>query len=903
MQADSDTPPPDAETIYAEASSAGGEVDIEALCALHPASAAALRRLHAQHRRYAALVAPPPEDDPGSLFHRAQGVVELQPDQSRRFQAGETVGDFRLVRFLGRGGMGQVWEAEQSGLRRRVALKFLLGGRIDKRTVDYFLREARAGGRVQHPNVVGTIACGTTEGVEWIAQELVPGSRTLRDAIEDFRRDSSLPANYWRGVARLVEQVARGMQAAHEAGVVHRDLKPQNILVDDRDRPRIADFGLARVADETVLSKSGDVVGTWHYMSPEQASGRRGGVDHRSDVFSLGTVLYELLTLERPFNGDNEAMVAERIALWDPPDPRKLRSQCPRDLAVVALHALEKRPSARYQSMAEFAEDLRRFAADEPVRARPSSAWERSRKWARRNPAASMGMLVGAVALAAVSTLAVVAWLQAARAEQGEAEALRKSADVLSLSAQKDHDELVAEASTLWPAEPALLARCEDWIARARRLVDGAPADEARGLAARPSLADHKRNLAAVQARIEARRRSGASDEPEDAWWSQQLERLVASLELLQDEARGGLLSAGTSPATGWGMLRRREECRTLRERTLAGEAVRRRWDEALRAIAASPRYAGAAWPGGRLAPQLGLLPLEADPRSGLWEFLAVQTGAEPARGADGRFERDAAGQLRLTEECGAVLVLLPGGMFRMGAQKDDPSAPNHDPQAEPPEGPVHEVRLSPWFVGKHEWTQAQWLRFAGANPSTYQQQEYAKSLLHPVEAVSWHEVHGLLSRLALTLPTSAQWEQACRGGTDTPWSTGRERESLRGKANLADKTAADAGAAWTNIKDWPDLVDGWVVHAPVGTYPANPFGLHEVHGNVFEWCLDASVDYKAEPVVDPCGPVEGGKDRILRGASHSERAYGTRCSRYLYYAPDFRDSDVGFRAARRVDP
>lgn len=902
MHADSDTPT-DAATIYADATADGVQPDIDALCAAHPLQADGLRRIHAQHMRYAALVAQPREEEPGSLFHRVQVAGRSSPDHARRFEPGMDCGGFRLVRFLGRGGMGQVWEAEQEGLRRRVAIKFLLGASVDKRTLDYFMREARAGGRVQHPNVVATIACGSTDGVEWIVQELVPGSRTLRDAIEDFRREPTLPASYWRGVARLVEQVARGMQAAHEAGVVHRDLKPQNILVDDRDRPRIADFGLARVADESVLSKTGDVVGTWHYMSPEQASGGRGGIDHRSDIFSLGTVLYELLTLERPFTGDNEAMVAEHIALRDPADPRKLRSQCPRDLAVVVLRALEKRPSARYQSMAEFADDLRRFGADEPVRARPSGRLERLRKWAMRNPAPAMGMLVGSAALVVVTWLAVVALMQTRRAEQGEAEALRKTADVLSLSAQKDHDELVAEAESLWPADAALLPRCEDWIARARRLVDGAPAQPERGLAARPSLATHRAKLLDVEARIDARKATGLPADPEDAWWAQQLQRLVASLELLQDGQRGGLLSAGVSPDTGWGMLRRLDEARTLVDRTIAGSEARGRWDAALAAIAASPRYKDAAWPGGRLSPQAGLLPLEADPASGFWEFLVVQTGAEPPRTADGRLERDERGQMRLTEETGVVLVLLPGGVSWMGAQASDPAAPNHDPQAEPSEGPVHQVRLAPYFLGKHEWTQAQWSRFAGANPSTYQRQEYAKTLLHPVESVSWRDARTLLVRLGLDLPTSAQWEQGCRAGTDTPWWTGREKESLRGKANLADKTAADAGAAWTNIKDWPDLVDGWVLHAPPGSYAANAYGLHEVHGNVWEWCLDGAVDYSAAPAVDPCGPIEGGRDRIMRGEGHAGRAYGTRCARYIYYAPDFRDSDVGFRPARRIDP
>ncbi|MEY2784226.1 MAG: Serine/threonine-protein kinase PrkC, partial [Planctomycetota bacterium] len=380
--------------------------DFERLCAEHPEHAAELRRLRQLEGAVEELL------QNGSGFFRPGSAPLVDAGRgadglARSFQPGETIGDFTLVRFIGHGGMGQVWEARQNSMRRPVALKFLLPGRADERMIALFEREARAGGRANHSNLVRTLARGETDGIEWIAQELVEGSFSLRDAIERFRREPALPKDYYHRCASLVQAIAQGMQAAHDAGVIHRDLKPQNILIDSRDTPRVADFGLARIEGDTVLSKSGDVAGTYQYMSPEQVSGARSEIDHRTDVFSLGVVLYELLTLQRPFNGDTTHQVAEQIAAFDPPEPSKLRAQCPRDLSLIALKALEKRPAARYASMRAFAEDIGRFLRHEPILAQPATRLESVRKWVMRNPAPSMGMAVGAVALVVISGVAV----------------------------------------------------------------------------------------------------------------------------------------------------------------------------------------------------------------------------------------------------------------------------------------------------------------------------------------------------------------------------------------------------------------------------------------------------------------------------------------------------------------
>ncbi|MEY4675197.1 MAG: Serine/threonine-protein kinase PknB, partial [Planctomycetota bacterium] len=338
------------------------------------------------------------------------------PAELQGLRVGQRVGDFTLVRFLGKGGMGQVWEARQESLRKHVALKLLLSDRIDDRALELFVREARAGGKCHHPNLVATLSRGEDQGIAWLAQELVADAQTLADALERFRGLDQLPQGYHRQVALLVEKVARGMQAAHDAGVVHRDLKPQNILIGADDEPRVVDFGLARVTGDSVASKTGDFAGTYFYMSPEQVMAKRAGLDHRTDVFSLGVVLYELLTLQRPFLGDTGQQIAQQITTWDPPRADTVRSQCPRDLGVIAEKAMQKASSQRYPSMGALAEDLHRYLSDLPILAKPTGRLERARKWVRRNPTVSATM--GSVFAGAVVAV-TLAWQNAvlARAE------------------------------------------------------------------------------------------------------------------------------------------------------------------------------------------------------------------------------------------------------------------------------------------------------------------------------------------------------------------------------------------------------------------------------------------------------------------------------------------------------
>ncbi|MCP3914967.1 MAG: protein kinase [bacterium] len=315
------------------------------------------------------------------------------------------VGDFELVRRLGRGGQGEVWEARQRTLERRVALKLLHADRLSDRTVQTFAREARAGGRLSHPGIVTVYASGESEGVGWLAMEYVAGGRTLGDLLLELGRANELPVEHDCDVAELVAAVAEAVQAAHDAGVIHRDLKPQNILLTPDGEPKVTDFGLARITDESVISRTGSLVGTPHYMSPEQVSADQRSLDHRTDVFSLGVVLYELLTLRRPFQGDTWQQLESQILNRDPDDPRVVRSRIPRELAVIVGKALEKDRDLRFQSMSELASDLRRFLAHEPIRAQAPTRRERAIKWIRRNPTRSVAVAATLIAFVTISTL------------------------------------------------------------------------------------------------------------------------------------------------------------------------------------------------------------------------------------------------------------------------------------------------------------------------------------------------------------------------------------------------------------------------------------------------------------------------------------------------------------------
>lgn len=320
------------------------------------------------------------------------------PTADRKIESGRILGEFMVIREIGRGGMGTVYEATQIPLDRKVALKVLAPHLSwSEHSIAKFRREAEAGSRQTHPGIVTILSFGEDDGVHYIAQELVEGGYSLADRIRENIEKKEILREHFLESARLVLSVARALQHAHSSGVIHRDVKPSNILLDSDGRTKVSDFGLARVEDALALSRSGELVGTPYYMSPEQAMRRSREIDHRTDIFSLGVTLYELLTLTLPFDGDTSHKVLEQILHSEPRHPCKAVDTVPRDLAVICLKAMEKRPEDRYATMSDLAADLERFLEGRPILAQPAGMATRFVKRMRRNPLLAKAIFVGMV--------------------------------------------------------------------------------------------------------------------------------------------------------------------------------------------------------------------------------------------------------------------------------------------------------------------------------------------------------------------------------------------------------------------------------------------------------------------------------------------------------------------------
>ncbi len=460
-----------------------------------------------------------------------------------------TLGDFRLIREVGRGGMGIVYEAEQVSLGRRVALKVLpFAATMDSRQLQRFKNEAHAAAQLHHTNIVPVYSVGCERGVHFYAMQYIEG-QSLADVIADLRRQtaptspsplagagrsslsplagagrsspsplaeegrgggettpytppsqpspiqgegvanqardtkpvaalstvgSTKDAAYFRAVAELGIQAAEALDFAHERGVIHRDIKPANLMVESAplappgrgvggEGPRlwVTDFGLAQVQGDARMTMTGDLVGTLRYMSPEQALAKRVVVDHRTDIYSLGATLYELLALEPAYRGNDRQELLRQISFEEPKRPRRLSKAIPPELETIVLKAMEKNPVERYATAKEMAEDLRCFVIDKPIRAKRPSIVLRVRKWGRRNQAAvaaGLGFLVLAVMVLACST--VVIWRakdsETAAREQAE-EAQQQAMDALSATTDDVVEKLIGTKKSLGPAEKEFL--------------------------------------------------------------------------------------------------------------------------------------------------------------------------------------------------------------------------------------------------------------------------------------------------------------------------------------------------------------------------------------------------------------------------------------------------------------
>jgi WD40 repeat protein len=445
----------------------GDALDIESLAAAHPQYADQLRDLLPM---VAALV-----DLGGAVGDPAELVAGHDLSHTER-----RLGDFRILSELGRGGMGAVFEAEQISMGRRVALKVLpFAALAQEKSLQRFRNEVRAAAALDHPHIVSVFSIGEERGVHFYAMQLVRGL-TLAEHIDLLSASQGVPApgapgipaapgafltkhenptvdsasappstqpltlaglstatasrgadEYFRAAARLGIQAAEALQHAHDQGVLHRDVKPGNLLLDGEGKLYITDFGLARIEADAGLTMSGDLFGTLRYMAPEQALAKRGCVDHRADIYSLGATLYELLTLQPAFDETDRESLLKQIAGDEPRPLRKLDRRIPVELETIVLTAMAKAPDDRYQSAARLADDLRAFVEHRPITARPASLEDRLRKWSRRHRG-----LVRTATIALLLTTAILSISVASvkRAQLQAVAALDKANDLLYAS-------------------------------------------------------------------------------------------------------------------------------------------------------------------------------------------------------------------------------------------------------------------------------------------------------------------------------------------------------------------------------------------------------------------------------------------------------------------------------------
>jgi serine/threonine protein kinase len=464
--------------------------DRRELLAQHPEFADELREFFTLREQIDRLAAPVRDAALSGVLTRNSNPPKKNATETNLSTELGQIGEFRLLREIGRGGMGVVYEAHQTSLNRRVALKVLpFAASMDPKQLQRFQNEAQAAAQLHHTNIVPVFAVGAERGVHYYAMQLIEG-QSLANVIEEMRAHDRLqrdeqprtsgssakssdtgeatgpwpplpPAlvsrsmdtpgphaaamstdrsvrrfTFFQRVAQLGLRAAEALDHAHQAGVIHRDIKPANLLVDVRGNLWITDFGLALFQTSAGLTMTGELLGTLRYMSPEQAWARRGEIDQRTDIYSLGVTLYELLTLRPVFEGQDRHELLYKIAHEEPREPRSLDKTIPIELETIVLKAIAKSPADRYVTAQDMADDLQRFLDDKPILAKRPTLRERAVKWSRRHRylvwSAAAVMVV--IMLGSVVSTILIAREHAKtkdeyhRAEDRAAEALRQQA-------------------------------------------------------------------------------------------------------------------------------------------------------------------------------------------------------------------------------------------------------------------------------------------------------------------------------------------------------------------------------------------------------------------------------------------------------------------------------------------
>lgn len=802
--------------------------------------------------------------------------VNLRPS-SERISPVEVVRKHRDTRYsdqgsLGSGGMGEVIESFDVLLERSVARKGLhtdadAASRpsLERR----LLREARVTAALTHSNIPRILNIEVTEdGHLFYTMEIVEGY-TLADALAALTERS---VQALTPILSALVTVCRTLAYAHNRGVIHRDPKPSNVMLDEYGQVLLLDWGLATWHHESTKSEHsriepqpelgtdaslfGHAAGTPHYMPPERLLGAEPSPSE--DIYSLGAMLYEVLSGRKPHSHESDhpgippVEICERVLRGQLRSILSQQPEAPCELVSIVDRAMQQHPQDRYPSAQHLADDLQRWLEGRTVDAHRGGVLQAVSKFVQRHR-----RTIAATAFTLMTLFTVGAWVHNSLQSAEQASHLR---DIFA-----ELDAISIEASELHPP----------------RSENHAPLTELlrRGEALRSVRSDLRRRLSRTAQRDDQELR----------------EKALARLDAFLDPETG--LLDGDTPEHGLGLRNRVAACESALWGSIESPAARERWSAASKSIgdlAECPMYRGL-----HLRPQEGLLPLGPDPVSGCWEFAHLLTGVPPERGSDG--------ELSLTEESSLVFVLIPGGTFLMGAQFDSPQLPNYrlGQQTEFSVG-VHTVELTPFFLSKYETTQAQWTRMRRSNPSTYSATSHPNKFtaMHPVETVTWTDCSRTADLYGLLLPTESQWEYAVRG-TDRQRMQ-LERPLLTGAYRNVDHTAVIEGDFGHPLPADFGADDGYTHHCPVDAFASWEFGLHGMHGNVREWCRDTRGLYSEAPprAGDGLRVVPSANVRALRGSCWMSNAHPTAPVTYRFGGAENSSSNVvGVRFGFALDP